>query len=81
MSWRMWATEKINYKALADRTQVCFLIDLPRLAEKAKIEELTGFAKELIHFTEALGIEKGIVDSIRRFDFSRTKNLAFLHSM
>ncbi|CAG8955283.1 hypothetical protein HYFRA_00011265 [Hymenoscyphus fraxineus] len=41
----------------------------------------TFFAIELIHFLKAMGLEKGIIDSLRRFDFSRTEPLAFVHSI
>ncbi|TVY49909.1 Tyrosyl-DNA phosphodiesterase [Lachnellula occidentalis] len=62
---------------------VCFLIDLPRNPDGELTEpgELTYFATELIHFLTALGLDQKVIDSMRKFDFSRTANLAFVHSI
>lgn len=61
-----------------------FLIDLPRLpathAEKP-LNQMTSFEIELINFLEAMGLDEKIVQSIHQFDFSRTKDLAFVHSI
>ncbi|TVY80638.1 Tyrosyl-DNA phosphodiesterase [Lachnellula suecica] len=62
---------------------ICFLIDLPRNPD-GKLTELGGlthFGQELIHFVTAMGIDQKIVDGLRRFDYSRTANLAFVHSI
>lgn len=61
-----------------------FLIDLPRLpANHAKhpLNQMASFAKELIYFLEAMGLDGKIIQSIPNFDFSRTKDLAFVHSI
>jgi len=42
---------------------------------------MTFFEKELVHFLKAMGLAKEVVDSLYKFDFSRTKGLAFIHSM
>ncbi len=42
---------------------------------------MTFFGKELIHFLEAMGLQRDIVLSLYNFDFSETKSLAFIHSM
>lgn len=42
---------------------------------------LTEFAKELFHFAQAMGLDEKLINSLRRFDFSRTSHLAFVHSM
>ena len=59
------------------------MIDLPRLPDggKAEMEHLTHFAEELFYFLGAMGLKQSIVDSLRKFDFSRTVHLAFVHSM
>jgi hypothetical protein len=59
------------------------LIDLPRNPDGKLTDPgvLTHFAVELIHFLTAMGISQGVIDSMRKFDFSRTANLAFIHSM
>lgn len=42
---------------------------------------MTFFGKELIHFLEAMGLQQDVVQSLYKFDFSETKDLAFVHSM
>ncbi|KAL8815732.1 MAG: hypothetical protein Q9223_005160 [Gallowayella weberi] len=61
-----------------------FLIDLPRLSADKSValgDDMTDFAKDLIYFLQAIGLEQTIIDSIRRFDFSATKDLAFVHTI
>ena len=60
-----------------------FLIDLPRLGEgqRTTVEAMTSFGTELTHFLEAMGLERSIIDSIYHFDFTTTKDLAFVHSI
>ncbi|TVY28988.1 Tyrosyl-DNA phosphodiesterase [Lachnellula hyalina] len=62
---------------------VCFLIDLPRNpdGELTELGKLTHFATELIYFLTALGLDQKIIDSMRKFDFSRTAHLGFVHSI
>ncbi|KAI9748120.1 MAG: hypothetical protein M1815_003589, partial [Lichina confinis] len=63
-----------------------FLIDLPRLndasqpPEKAR-ENLTFFGTELVYFLEASGIERDVINGVLRFDFSATKDIAFVHTI
>ncbi len=42
---------------------------------------MTLFGTELIYFLEAMGLEHNIIDSIYHFDFTATKDLAFVHSV
>ena len=60
-----------------------FLIDLPRLPEDQRTtpKDMTFFGTELIYFLEAMGLEQTIVDSMYKFDFTATKNLAFVHNI
>lgn len=60
-----------------------FIIDLPRLQEgqRTTAETMTLFGTELIYFLEAMGLERSIIDSIYRFDFTATKDLAFIHNI
>ena len=60
-----------------------FLIDLPRLVEgrRTTVEAMTFFGTELIYFLEAMGLERSIIDSIYHFDFTTTKDLAFVHNI
>jgi hypothetical protein len=46
-----------------------------------EIAELTDFGTELVHFLKAMGLDQAIIDSLRKFDFSRTAHLAFVHTM
>ena len=73
----------MKYLGAKHDAKVCFLIDLPRIPDGKLTEpgELTHFAKELIHFLTAMGLDQKVVDSMSKFDFSRTANLAFVHSM
>lgn len=60
-----------------------FLIDLPRLQEgqRTTAETMTFFGTEMIYFLEAMGLERSIIDSIYHFDFTATKDLAFVHNV
>ncbi|KAH9221079.1 tyrosyl-DNA phosphodiesterase-domain-containing protein [Leptodontidium sp. 2 PMI_412] len=60
---------------------VCFLIDLPRLPTGQAATELTPFAEELLFFADALGLDQGTLKSLKKFDFSRTVQMAFVHSI
>lgn len=60
---------------------MCFIIDLPRLPERHRPETLTPFGEEMLYFLRAQGLEKSIVDSLKSFDFSATKELAFIHTI
>jgi hypothetical protein len=58
------------------------MIDLPRLARgQVTDSDSVGFLRELLYFVRAMGLDQSTIDSIRRFDFSRTAHLAFVHSM
>ncbi|KAI9721142.1 MAG: hypothetical protein M1828_005248 [Chrysothrix sp. TS-e1954] len=66
-----------------------FLVDLPRMpAEEQGMANatLTPFADELLHFIDAQGIDQDfsgspIAAAVRKFDFSNTKHLAFVHNI
>ena len=61
-----------------------FLIDLPRCSPnhtKQNTNQMTSFGRELIYFLEAMGLDAKIIQSILNFDFSRTEDLAFVHSI
>ncbi|KAG9239404.1 tyrosyl-DNA phosphodiesterase domain protein [Amylocarpus encephaloides] len=60
---------------------VCFLIDLPRYPGGKAVTPETFFAKELVNFLNAMGLQNTVVGSLRNFDFSRTADLAFIHSI
>ena len=60
-----------------------FLVDLPRHSKghRTPAKDLTFFCKELIYFCEAMGLQPEIVNSIYDFDFSATKDIAFVHTI
>ncbi|KAL8708168.1 MAG: hypothetical protein Q9220_006929 [cf. Caloplaca sp. 1 TL-2023] len=61
-----------------------FLIDLPRrlpLAASTSTKEMTPFGTSLIYFLTAQGLEDSIIKSLYNFDFSATKDLAFVHTI
>lgn len=60
-----------------------FLIDLPRLPiDKAVHEdEMTQFGQDLVYFLKAMGLDETIINSIYHFDFSATRDLAFVHTI
>lgn len=60
-----------------------FLIDLPRLpgTESAPMGSMTPFGRELVVFLEAKGLPPSIIESLYYFDFSRTKDFAFVHTI
>jgi hypothetical protein len=60
--------------------QMVFLIDLPRLYSARKQEE-TKFSQSLARFLLAAGVDAKMVDSLRNYDFSETKNLGFVYTM
>jgi hypothetical protein len=65
-----------------------FLIDLPRLsppaathASAARNHAPTRFYTELVYFLQATGVGEKMVASLANYDFSRTANIAFVHTM
>lgn len=60
-----------------------FLIDLPRLAgdQASTRENMTVFGQDLIYFLKAMGLDQNVIESIYKFDFSRTHSLAFVHTI
>lgn len=66
-----------------DMENMVFLIDLPRLpgGQRTTKEDLTFFGRELIYFLEAMGLERSTVDSVYNFDFTATKEIAFVHTI
>lgn len=60
-----------------------FLIDLPRFTgdQDSARENMTMFGRDLIYFLEAMGLHQKAIESIYNFDFSKTQNLAFVHTI
>ncbi|UKZ96592.1 uncharacterized protein TrAFT101_011372 [Trichoderma asperellum] len=65
-----------------------FLIDLPRLenpasphASTAHSHAPTRFYSELVYFLQATGVGEKMVASLANYDFSRTADIAFVHTI
>lgn len=59
-----------------------FLIDLPRFTEgMPEGYKVTRFQEELLHFCKFQDMPENILSGIRKFDFSATKKMAFVHTM
>jgi len=60
-----------------------FIIDLPRLPDDQKTtrEELTSFGKELMFFLDKQGVHDDITSGILQFNFTSTKDMAFIHTI
>ena len=62
---------------------MAFLIDLPRLEgnETTSANSMTFFGTDLLYFLQAMGLQQEIIQSIYKFDFSSTKDFAFVHTI
>lgn len=59
-----------------------FLIDLPRLENPATTPQSpTAFYTELVYFLQATGVGDKMVASLSNYDFSKTSDIAFVHTM
>ncbi|KAF4120288.1 Tyrosyl-DNA phosphodiesterase [Geosmithia morbida] len=65
-----------------------FLIDLPLLSETShknreqqQQQQPTGFFTELSRFLRAAGIDDNMIQSLSRYDFTRTANLGFVYTI
>lgn len=65
-----------------------FLIDLPRLENLASPNASAAgshvpikFYTELVYFLQATGVGEKMVASLANYDFSRTADIAFVHTM
>ncbi|MCJ1381089.1 hypothetical protein MMC17_004198 [Xylographa soralifera] len=60
-----------------------FLIDLPRHPKGCRTspDDLTFFGKELIYFCHAMRLQTDVVNSLYDFNFSATKDVAFVHTI
>ncbi|KAK8066562.1 tyrosyl-DNA phosphodiesterase domain-containing protein [Apiospora hydei] len=63
--------------------QVVFIIDLPKVQtpDAAAANKLTMFGEELCYFLTAQGLDKGLVTSLTKYDFSETNRYAFVHTI
>jgi hypothetical protein len=61
--------------------QMLFMIDLPLKDANNQAPAVTNFSDHLQHYVGAMGVENGMVESLSKYDFTRTENLAFVYSM
>ena len=63
--------------------QILFIIDLPYIKDpdSRASNVLTPFGKDLACFLTAQGLGKGMVDSLKNYDFTATTPYAFISSM
>ncbi len=57
------------------------MIDLPRKSTNADSEGPALFYEDLIYFLKATTLEDNIIAKLSEFDFSKTVDLAFVHTM
>ena len=61
-----------------------FLVDLPRRpldGQSGSSTHQTAFERELVYFLRAMDLEESLIESISDFDFTATKDLAFVHTI
>lgn len=60
-----------------------FLIDLPRLpdSQRGSKDSLTQFGKELLYLLEKSTAPTDAIEGILSFDFAKTQDIAFIHSV
>ncbi|KAI0458339.1 tyrosyl-DNA phosphodiesterase-domain-containing protein [Xylaria acuta] len=56
-----------------------FLIDLPMAKEPEN--QLTMFGKELCYFLKSSGLDESLVNSLLKYDFSKTNRYRFVHTI
>ncbi|RDW70203.1 hypothetical protein BP5796_08600 [Coleophoma crateriformis] len=80
--WILQAKDEAEGEAGGIMENTVFLIDLPRLpnGKETYEKDITPFGRELLYFLTTLGLDQGTINSIKRFDFSRTADIAFVHS-
>ncbi|KAG5296149.1 tyrosyl-DNA phosphodiesterase domain-containing protein [Histoplasma capsulatum G186AR] len=60
---------------------IVFLIDLPRKSPDSGNDPQTPFLDELVYFLQASTVNEQIIKKMLRFDFSATKDIAFIHTI
>ena len=64
---------------------MAFIIDLPRLPQHQPqtpdASALTFFGRARLYFLQAQSLDPSIIQSLHKFDFSATKDLAFVHTI
>ena len=79
--WKMCVTFPKLVLDANPPSQMVFLIDLPKKSPDSTDETPTAFREELQYFMTASGMPEKLVDKITQYDFSKTADMAFVHSM
>ncbi|RAH77551.1 tyrosyl-DNA phosphodiesterase [Aspergillus japonicus CBS 114.51] len=58
-----------------------FLIDLPKRDEKKQECPTTAFYEDLVYFLKACTLHENIIAKLKSFDFAKTANYAFVHTI
>lgn len=72
---RYYALNRLIYK------QMVFLIDLPLKSASDQGQQTTMFLTNMQQYLLAMGVDDGMIASLSKYDFSRTKSLGFVYSM
>jgi hypothetical protein len=57
------------------------MVDLPRKSATANDKGFTLFYEDLIYFLKAATLHDNVIEGLSEFDFSKTADLAFVHTM
>ncbi|PGH04724.1 hypothetical protein AJ79_07003 [Helicocarpus griseus UAMH5409] len=60
---------------------IVFLIDLPRKSLESQNVPRTSFLDDLVYFLQASNLNEKIIEKMQKFDFSTTKDMAFVHTI
>lgn len=67
---------------VADKgTQSAFLIDLPKSVKQTSDIPKTDFYNNMVYFLKASTLNVSIISKLEDYDFSKTENIAFVHTM
>jgi hypothetical protein len=60
-----------------------FIVDLPKKSEASESNHtaITPFCRELCYFLKAMGLDESVIRKTQTFDFSKTSEVAFVHSI
>ncbi|PYI25680.1 tyrosyl-DNA phosphodiesterase [Aspergillus indologenus CBS 114.80] len=58
-----------------------FLIDLPKIDDKKQECPTTAFYEDLVYFLKACTLHENIIAKLKSFDFAKTANYAFVHTI
>jgi hypothetical protein len=79
--WKMYTSLYLSCcSCYANIVQSVFLIDLPE-KDGSTSDCSTSFYKDLVYFLKASTLHENIIRKLEDFDFSKTSQFAFVHTM